>query len=442
MISIQRREMHGMARPGMAIAMLVLAGLAACSDASKILDQEAPSRVEASTLDNPAYAQLLVNGAIGDFECALGNYIIAGGLVGDELIDAQLAQAGWDYDRRTIFSGSIPYSTTQCGANQAPGLYTPLSVARFQADNALKKLQSWTDAQVANRPTLTAQAALYAGYSLVLLGEAMCSAAIDLGPEMSRTQLYAAAQDRFTTALTAIGSVTGEKADTLRNAARVGRARALLDQGKLQEARADAVLVTDPTFVLNASYSAANGRRENLVWSQMYRGLFSSVDPSYRTVTYAGVADPRVTVVNANAKGQDAATPIWRQTKYPLVNTPIPIARYAEAQLIIAEADNANNNTANAVAIINALHTKAGIPAYAGGTQAQVQAQIIEERRREFFLEGQRLGDLIRYNLQAVPVKGTSFKNGGLYGNDTGIQLCFPLPDIERNNNPNINKTS
>ena len=163
-----------MARPGTAIAVLALPILGACADASKLLDQEAPSRVDASTLDNPAYAQLLVNGEIGYFDCALGNYISAGGLVGEELIDAQLSQAGWDYDRRTIFSASIPYATTQCGANQAPGLYTPVSVARFQADNALKKLQGWTDAQVANRTKLIGQASNYAGYSLVLMGEAMC----------------------------------------------------------------------------------------------------------------------------------------------------------------------------------------------------------------------------------------------------------------------------
>src|SRR5215216_7477379 len=136
---------------------LALSGvLGACHDAGKILEQDAPSRVEAKTLDSPAYASLLVNSAISDFECALGQYIIATGLVGDELIDAQLSQAGWDYDRRTIFSGSIPYGTTACGATQVPGLYTPLAVARFQADNALRKLQGWTDAEVPNRASLTA----------------------------------------------------------------------------------------------------------------------------------------------------------------------------------------------------------------------------------------------------------------------------------------------
>jgi hypothetical protein len=417
----------------------VLVVAAACYDAGKILDQDAPSRVAATDLSNPNYAQLLVTSAIGDFECAFTQYIVATGLVGDELIDAQLSQAGWDYDRRTIFSASGPYSLSQCTSTQVPALYTPLAVARFDADKILKELQGWTDTQVANRQSLIAQSAVYAGFGLELLGESMCSAAIDLGPEMTRQQIFAAAEDRFTTAITA--ATTANNASLL-NAAHVGRARARLNENNLTGAGADAALVIDPTFVLNATYSATITRRENLVWSQMYRGFFSSVDPSYRGVTFAGVPDPRVNVVDAGTVGQDRSTEIWRQTKYPAIGSSIPIARYAEAQLILAEADNAAGNTTGAVNIINALHTKAGIPPYAGGTQAEVQAQIIEERRRELFLEGQRFGDLIRYNIAIQPAPGTAFPvKGGSYGPNTGIQLCFPLPDVEKNNNPNIGKT-
>jgi len=432
---------HGAGRMARRLTMVgaVLAVAAACYDASKILDQDAPSRVTASDLNNPNYAQLLVTSAIGDFECAFTQYIVATGLTGDELIDAQLSQVGWDYDRRTIFPASGPYSLFQCGQTQVPALYTPLAVARFDADNILKELQGWTDAQVANRQSLIAQAAVYAGFSLELLGESMCSAAIDLGPEMTRQQLFAAAEARFTTAITA---ATGTN-PTMLNAALVGRARARLNQNNLAGAGADAALVTDPTFVLNATYSATATRRENMVWSQMYRGFFSSVDSSFRGLTFGGVPDPRVNVVDAGLKGADRATEIWRQTKYPAIGSPIPIARYAEAQLILAEADNAAGNTAAAVNIINALHAKAGIPAYAGGTQAEVQAQIIEERRREFFLEGKRFGDLIRYNIAIQPAPGAPFPvKGGSYGPNTGLQLCFPLPDVERNNNPNIGKSS
>src|SRR6185503_13772571 len=101
-----------------------------------------------------------------------------------------------------------------------------------------------------------------------------------------------------------------------------------------------------------------------------------------------------------------------------------------------AEADVEANNVAGAVAGVNKLRTKASLPAYAGGTQAEVRAQVIEERRRELFLEGRRLADIIRFNIPQSPAAGTpSPAKGGVYGN----QLCFPLPDVERNNNPTLN---
>jgi hypothetical protein len=53
-------------------------------------------------------------------------------------------------------------------------------------------------------------------------------------------------------------------------------------------------------------------------------------------------------------------------------------------------------------------------------------------------VEGQRLNDIIRFNITLSPAAGTPFKNGGVYGSTVGSQACFPLADVERNNNPNI----
>lgn len=62
---------------------------------------------------------------------------------------------------------------------------------------------------------------------------------------------------------------------------------------------------------------------------------------------------------------------------------------------------------------------------------------IIEDRRRELFVEGHRLGDIRRYALPLSPAAGTPYPGGGgVYG----TQSCFPLPDVERVNNPNIAK--
>ena len=404
--------------------------LAACK-----LEQSAPSRVVANDLYVPGNAQLLVTSTISDFECSLAQYIVSTGLVGDELIDAQLSQAGWDYDRRTIVAALNTYATVQCGAVQVPGYYTPISIARATADKILTSLEGWTDEEVAGRQDLIGQAATFAGYALVLMGETSCSAALDAGPELTPTQLLTEAETRFTKAITA--ATAANNTDFL-NMARVGRARARIGLKKYADAKADAALVPD-NYVHNATYSAANARRENLVNTQFFRGLYSSVDPSFRGLTVGGVPDPRVVVVDAGANGQDRVTRIWRSTKYPLITSSIPIASGDEAILLAAEADVETNNVAAAVTGINKLRTKSSLPAYAGGTQAEVRTQLIDERRRELFLEGQRLGDIIRFKIPQSPAAGASFPaKGGVYGN----QLCFPLPDVERNNNPTLNGKS
>src|SRR5206468_742351 len=95
----------------------------------------------------------------------------------------------------------------------------------------------------------------------------------------------------------------------------------------------------------------------------------------------------------------------------------------------------AANDLAGAAAAINAARaTHPGLPTYdvTGQTAVQVLAQLVEERRRELFLEGHRLGDLRRYNLAFTPATGSAYPGGG---GTYGSQNCFPLPDVERINN-------
>jgi hypothetical protein len=49
-------------------------------------------------------------------------------------------------------------------------------------------------------------------------------------------------------------------------------------------------------------------------------------------------------------------------------------------------------------------------------------------------LEGHRFFDIRRLNLPLVPAPGTTYRKGGTYGDNR----CFPLPDVEIRNNPNI----
>src|SRR5262249_1134985 len=273
-----------------------------------------------------------------------------------------------------------------CDTQGDVGVYKPLSTARWDADQLDSLLQAWTDAQVPNRMSMLATSAVYAGYSLVLLGESMCSAAIDLGPEMTPAQLFQAAETRFTLAVT---SAQASNNTTALNAALVGRARARHRQGKLADAATDAKAVPDG-FTFNATNSAQPARRQNAVWFRNYNNQNFTIDPSYRGLSFQGVADPRVTLINTGkfAAG-DGRTPLWEETKYPAIDSPIPIASWREAQLIVAEA--AGGQTA--VDIINKLHSKAGLPSFSSADPVAIKNQLLYERKVELFLESHGLGD-------------------------------------------------
>ena len=203
------------------------------------LEQSNPGALSTASLYTPTNAQVLVNGAIGDFECAFSRYVVATGLFTDELSDAISNNANFDYDRRTLTSGG-PYGTATCGNNQQPPVYTTLSTARGSNDTVLARLRGWTDAEMPtgiNRTKLIGQVSAYGGYSLVLLGEGMCSAAINIGPGLTPAQIFAEAKIRFDSAI--VAATWANDATTL-NLATLGRARTLLDLGDAANAEKDA----------------------------------------------------------------------------------------------------------------------------------------------------------------------------------------------------------
>ena len=417
----------------MMLAGLGVMALAACDEAKNPLDVEGSSRIPAVNVETPANAQLLVDGAIADFECAFGSYVVQSATVGEEFIYAQQTADRVPADRRNVIPTDGRYSTGSCAALAA---YQPLQVARASAENILGYLRGWTDAEVpTNRTRLIAFAAAYAGYSYVLLGEGFCTLAfskinpdrsIDYGGEIPRDSAFRIAVNRFTEAIAAAQATN--TTDILRMAY-LGRARAKLNLGDYAGAKADAQQIP-AGFVRNATYSATVGRRNNFVWADnAITNRASSVGEPYRSMT----GDPRVPVV---ATTVTSATTIrhFYQTKYPTVDAPIPLATYEEAQLIIAEADIRAGSLATALPILNASRTRGGQGAFTGTTQAQYMAELVDQRRRELFLESHHLGDIIRYSIPLSPVTGTAHHFGGTYGN----QICFPLPAAERLNNPLI----
>jgi hypothetical protein len=425
------------ARHPLVIAGSVLAFVIACDAARNPLEVESSSRIPAGDVETPANAQLLVNGAIADFECAFGAYVLQSATVGEEFIYAQQTADRVPADRRNTIPTDPRYSTNLCGGPLTfLGIYTPLQIARAAAENILQYLKGWTDAEVpVNRTRLIGTAAAYAGYSLVMLGEGFCTMAIskinpdrsqEFGGEISRDSVFRLAIVRFSEAITA--AQAAGPSDIL-NMAILGRARARLNVGDFAGARADALLIP-AGFVKNATYSGTIPRRNNSVFSDNASGnTSSSIGEPYRSMT----GDPRVPVTQGTST---SATGIrhWFQTKYTTIDAPIPLSTYEEAQLIIAEAEINAGNLPGALPILTAMRTRGNQGAFIGVTAADYTAELINQRRRELFLESHHLGDVIRYGIPLQPAAGTPHHFGGTYGN----QLCFPLPAAERQNNPLI----
>ena len=415
------------------VAVFGLALYAAACNPSDLLDVQTPNSVPADIYDNPVNATLMVNSVIGDFECAFGSFVVAEGIASDELHDASLNNGNWNLDRRDNGFTSGFYGVNSCTTQT--GIYTPLSTARGEADAAIQHLEGWTTAQVPNLTTLKAQANLYAGFSYATLGMAMCQAAFDRGPLVDQKGMFTLAESRFTAAITAAQGVTALQ--NVLNAAYLGRARVRLYLHKNAEAIADAQNVP-AGFVFNAAMDATNARRYNHVFTAVSTSGTATVEPTARALTTEnGQADPRAAMVRLNTTPADGVNQIYIPAKFNAASLaagqaiPQPIARYAEAQLILAEAQGGTN----AVNIINTMRAAVGLNPYTGPTDAaSITNLIASERQRVLFLEGFRAFDIERLDLPLVPAVGSPYLQGGVYGGT----VCLPIPDIEKNNNPNI----
>lgn len=407
------------------------AGLAAvlalgCSD---ILQVELPGKIPTELLDDPKTASTLASSVVADFECAFSNYVNSTTTLSDQFLGASGNLNAKNWGTKKIYEDDAGNERTTCTG--AYGAYTPLQTARFQANDIGTRLRGWTDslAQVPLAP-LRARVAALGAYAHTLLGEGYCSMRFDREQQIrTPQQVLTIAEAKFDTALTLVNAMTASALrDSLTNLVYVGRARVRLDRGDKAGAAADAALVT-PGFQYVVSRSVDAASRLNDAWTAMAEQRHSSVDPQYRNLTVGGTPDPRVQVAAGPAVGLlpkafDGVTDLYVVTNKNFSRSdPMRLASSIESELIRAEAALG----ATAVGIINARRAQLGLPDYTGATDsASVTTLILDERNREFFMEGgQRYNDLLRYN---IPWKVGNDQNGVPYGTTT----CLPLPLNER----------
>ena len=120
--------------------------------------------------------------------------------------------------------------------------------------------------------------------------------------------------------------------------------------------------------------------------------------------------------------------------------TDFPIMRYADAFLMRAEANYRLGDAASAVADINIIRVRAFGDNTGNITTADLNDKfLLSERGREFYYEGQRRTDLIRFGQFTSGTYNWAWKGGAPNGIATSSHLnLFPIPGDEVSANPNI----
>jgi hypothetical protein len=414
--------------------VLLLAFSAACNS---LLTVDNPARVPTEQLDDPALMPILEAAAVQTLQCGVNAFATTGALLSGEFLSSNgfVNNHPWEWRGDAEIRNEPGNCTNLTRTSTFMGFYAPLQQARFQLDDTNERMQKFTDAQVPNRQRLLVESRAYAGYAYLLLGEGMCKMTVDNGPLITKDEVWAIAESRFTDAITLAGTSTDTAIVSMKNMAYVGRARTRLDRGNLTGAAADAALVP-AGFVRTATFSETNTTRENRWFNLNIRNDYISVADAYRNLTLAsGAPDPRVKVTEvkvgtATKLGNDNVTPMWRQTKYATASAPEVIASWNEAQLILAEAVGGQAG----IDALNRVRAANGVAEQLTYSGTDITPVVIEERRRQLFGEGVRYVDMLRKNMPFPTSPTGANRKGQVYGTVT----CVPLPDVETQNNPNL----
>lgn len=444
----------------LALALSASVVTAGCSD---FLEVSNPGAIENPSLDNTNYLQLMFDGVVGDFQPAFAWTALFSGAFTDELRMHHTFFENLEIDQRRV---------TENNGTYALAVFNGLHRARFMADTVAGRYRTLlgdsADADLRYAKTLA-----YAGYAYTLLGEQICETRINgQGTPLQPSQLFAEAITRFDAAIASADEVQAAAAnianaatrarviagaDTARNLARVGAARAALNMNNAAVAIAYAQAVTpayvsdaNPGFRFNTRYRQGSSSGETRRMGNPY-WEFVSAGGSWVSLSgtpFAGLNDPRVPHDSAGAISVSSGGAFFvpnaprSHSTYDGTTTgarfvgsggaagtlsSIRLASAIEARYIIAEAQG---NTAANLLFLNDQRAIGGDLPLVAPSDAQYFAALRDQRAREFFVDGHRLGDLRRYEaFQGVDLWPT----GPMYGGTTtfGDQKCWPTPVSE-----------
>lgn len=185
-------------------------------------------------------------------------------------------------------------------------------------------------------------------------------------------------------------------------------------------------------FFANATVPMDGNESKMVTAAKDDRALFFAGDD--RTLEIVNVNDFKEGISiakwsNVRSDGKTSHDPQW-------TDTDVPFFRLAEAYLTFAEATlRAGGSEADALNAVNELRKRAN----ASSLAAITLDMVLDEKAREFYFEGQRRTDLIRYDYFTTNKYMWDWKGGVATGTSVNANYnLFPLPSSDVNANHNL----
>jgi hypothetical protein len=419
-------------------ALLAAGAVAGCDSVNRLLEVENPGVIGEPALGDINLMQAMVNTAVGEFQVMFDDLVFAGAILTDEGVNGHNFDQWRQFDLR-----NVERTNSILGSE----IYGPLQRARGAADEFAGRLRELLGG-AAGRDLGLARVLLYGGYSHVMLGEYFCESPVNpTEAALTSEQILQRAIERFdeaiqiATAFRAAVPAQAARADSIINAARVGAARAHLWLGNQQQAVTYASQVP-ANFQMWVAYSSATSLPNNRLQAATNgASRYLGVGPAFRNLN-----DPRVRHTATAGKGHNGLTDLYdpfqgvshsgwdpaRAVRFEN-GTKILLASGLEARYIVAEAQGLSVEN---LAFVNARRAVGNQAPLATLTEAGYRAELRDQRRRDFFLSGHRLGDLRRYlkhyNVDEFPSGPHPNAEWGNYGTAT----CFVPHNNEVIGNP------
>jgi hypothetical protein len=390
------------------VAVLALS-IATCD----ILKVESPGRIADEDLAAIEAFPALVVGMAFDLTQALDNANQDIALASGELFH------GGSYDFADLPRGIILDEDVN-------GEWASAQQARWVAEDGIKRMQEILEPDQFAKSPLVARAYLLGGFANRLLGEMLCSTAIDGGEEQPHTVHFTRALNQFTEAIS-VGGAAGTS--DIVSAAYGGRASMKAWTGDWSGAATDGNQV-EIDFRYDSPYT--NEVANDIQYETYARPEFSVFGTEFEDYP-DDVRAPWSILLEADgsvSKGANGTTPMYQQEKYPLLSSAVPLTKGTEMRVLAAEAELRGGNIGPAFVLLNEARDEWGMVALAvPATLTEAWTTLHHERGAEVWLETRRLWDLRRWFAESGDAH-----HDFLQGRDT----CFPISEDEKASNPNL----